>query len=207
VIRCLVVNKGAGVTSYSNGIRSKTPPAYRTQKQVKALIKYCIGKNKKTERDRLVMVIDGGLGLGLEGNELLTVKDVDLVTDLLIRDVPEGRRKVRHVILPFHTDLPIEEQVLIAREFCPAFMEREAPGHPYAAFGHDDHVGEDGRGIESHLIITNAGKDGEAIDWSLDDLERQLKMDWATELGVVSGRKVKSIGPRKKRLPYPKSKV
>jgi hypothetical protein len=204
--RALICHKGEGKVILENGKRRRLAASYSKFDQVRALIRYTLSPARDSQDRERVVAVEDGLGLGLADAEVLTPSEVAYVTEQLIDGVPVGRRRIRHVILALAGHGTLEEQVKICRKLCRGYVSRWAPGCSFIGVVHDDHFGEDGRGLHVHLIIRNSDAAGRALDWNRDDLKAQQGMAWAAGIGVVPTRGTGSSPPDSKKLPYPKSK-
>lgn len=201
--RLLVIHKGEGKKA---GKGKRQPPSYRTTGQVGALVRYALAPARQSQgKERVAGIVDG-MGLGLADGEKLSPSMASFITQQLVDDVPDGRRKIRQVLLCLSSDLPVAEQVKILKKACRRYAARYAPGCTFLAILHLDHNGEDGRGLHAHLLIRNSNGEGRAIDWSRDDLKEQQGMAWAAGLDVVPTRGTGVPRRKNEAVPYPKSR-
>ena len=201
--RLLVIHKGEGKKV---GKGKRQPPSYRTIGQVGALVRYALAPARQSQgKERVAGIVDG-MGLGLADGEKLSPALASFWARQLVDDVPDGRRKIRQVLLCLSSNLPVAEQVKILKKACRRYGARYAPGCTFLAILHLDHNGEDGRGLHAHLLIRNSNGEGRAIDWSRDDLKEQQGMAWAAGLDVVPTRGTGVPRQKNEAVPYPKAK-
>jgi hypothetical protein len=197
-MRLLICHKGAKR-------KGQSKPSYSAHGQVRSLVRYCLRPAKASQRrERVVGIIDG-LGMGGPAGGIYLPSSAELIAAQLCDDVPTGRRKLRHVLLCFSGDMPVEEQIKKCEEATRLYVDKHAPGHDFFAVIHGDHLGEDGRGLHVHLLIRNSDPSGRALDWSRDDLGRQQDMVWASPLGIKPTKGTGVPRPKGGELPYPKA--